>query len=127
MKRVVWVVVIIFTALGASGCCCFCLPGGDASRRVATSINADLFLISTDVEQVALNFNTPDQQWLDRMTLDEAREYQAEGHLGAGSMGPKIGAVIRFLEGGGEQALITTPENIRRALDGQTGTWITRT
>lgn len=95
-----------------------------ATSLLAANIDADLFLISTDVAQVALNFNTPDQQWLDRITLDETRKYQAEGHFGAGSMGPKIEAVIRFLESGGEQALITTPENIRRALDGETGTWI---
>jgi carbamate kinase len=98
-----------------------------ATSLLAASIEADLFLISTDVEKVAIHFNTPDQQWLDRMTVAEARKYQAEGHFGAGSMGPKIEAVLRFLESGGEKALITTPENIYRALEGKTGTWIVRT
>jgi len=97
-----------------------------ATSLLACDIGADLFLISTDVEKVALHFNTPDQRWLDRMTAAEARTYQAGGHFGAGSMGPKIEAVLRFLENGGEQGLITTPENIRRALDGKTGTWIVR-
>jgi carbamate kinase len=96
-----------------------------ATALLATGIQADLFLISTAVEKVALNFNKPDQRWLDRMTLDEARRYMEEGHFAKGSMGPKIEAVIAFLERGGKQALITNPENIARALAGETGTWIT--
>jgi carbamate kinase len=94
------------------------------SSVLATLINADLFLITTAVEKVALNFNKPDQVWLDRMTLAEAKKYQAEGHFAKGSMGPKIAAIIRFLEAGGKQALITDPANISRALAGETGTWI---
>jgi carbamate kinase len=96
-----------------------------ATSLLATGIKADLFLISTAVEKVALNYNKPNQQWLDRMTLDEARQYLEEDHFAAGSMQPKIEAVISFLEQGGQQALITNPENIARALAGQTGTWIT--
>ncbi|MBI3911737.1 MAG: carbamate kinase [Armatimonadetes bacterium] len=95
-----------------------------ASALLASMIQADLFLISTAVEKVALNFNKPTQQWLDRMTLDEARRYQTEGHFSKGSMGPKISAVITYLERGGERALITNPENIGRALGGETGTLI---
>jgi len=96
-----------------------------ASSLLATLINADLLLISTAVEKVALNFGKPDQQWLDRITLSEAKEYLAEGtHFAKGSMAPKIQAIIRFLEAGGKQALITNPENIGRALKGETGTWI---
>lgn len=98
-----------------------------ATSLLAANIEADLLLISTDVEKVAIHFSTPNQQWLDKMTVAEARQYQAEGHFGAGSMGPKIEAVLRFLESGGDQALITTPENIYRALEGQTGTWIVHT
>jgi len=93
-----------------------------ASALLATSLSADLLLISTAVEKVALNFNQPGQEWLDRMTLDEAREYLKEGHFGKGSMEPKIRAIIGFLERGGKRALITNPENIERALRGETGT-----
>ncbi|MBI3243554.1 MAG: carbamate kinase [Chloroflexi bacterium] len=95
-----------------------------ASSLLANSIQADLFVISTAVEKVALNYNKPDQQWLDRITLAEARQYSEVGHFAKGSMGPKIQAVIWFLERGGKQALITNPENIGRALAGETGTWI---
>jgi carbamate kinase len=95
-----------------------------ASSLLAGSINADLFLISTAVEKVALNFGKPDVKWLDRMTLAEAKKYYAEGHFAKGSMGPKIQAIIWFLERGGKQALVTNPENIGRALRSETGTWI---
>jgi carbamate kinase len=96
-----------------------------ASSLLAQKIKADLFLISTAVEKVAINFGKPSQQWLDRMTLAEARQYLAEGtHFAKGSMAPKIQAIIWFLENGGKQALITNPENIGRALLGETGTWI---
>lgn len=95
-----------------------------AGSLLAGRVKADLFLISTAVEKVALNFGKPDQQWLDRMTLDEARKYLDEGHFAKGSMAPKMEAVILFLERGGKQALVTDPENIERALNGETGTWI---
>jgi carbamate kinase len=91
---------------------------------IATSIQADLFLITTAVEKVALNYNKPDQRWLDRMTLAEARQYLGEGHFAKGSMEPKIRAIIGYLERGGHEALITDPQNIGRALAGETGTWI---
>ncbi len=98
-----------------------------ASSLLAQSIHADLFLISTAVEKVAINFGKPDQKWLDRMSLAEAKQYLAEGiHFAKGSMAPKIQAIIWYLEAGGKQALITTPENIGRALKGETGTWITQ-
>ncbi len=96
-----------------------------ASSLLAREIKADLFLISTAVEKVALNFGKTDEKWLDRMTLSEAKGYLAEGtHLVKGSMAPKMQAIIWFLEAGGKQALITNPENIGRALKGETGTWI---
>ena len=96
-----------------------------ASSLLARLINADLFLISTAVEKVAINFGKPEQKWLDKMTLAEAKQYLAEGtHFAKGSMAPKIQAIIWFLENGGKQALITNPENIGRALKGETGTWI---
>jgi carbamate kinase len=96
-----------------------------ASSLLARLIKADLLLISTAVEKVALNFGKPDQKWIDRMSLAEAKKYLAEGtHFAKGSMAPKIQAIIWFLESGGKQALITNPENIGRALKGETGTWI---
>jgi carbamate kinase len=73
---------------------------------------------------VAINFCKPNQKWLDRLTLAEAKKYYEEGHFPPGSMGPKIQAVINFLEKGGKEALITNPENIERALRGETGTRI---
>jgi carbamate kinase len=96
-----------------------------ASSLLARLIKADLFLISTAVEKVALNFGKPDEKLVDKMTLSEAKKYLAEGvHFAKGSMAPKIQAVIWFLEAGGKQALITNPENIGRALKGETGTWV---
>lgn len=96
-----------------------------ASAILAAEIDADLFLISTSVDQVALDFGTPDQRWIDRMTLAEAKAYLAEGHhFAPGSMAPKIQAVVAFLEAGGREALITSPANIARALAGETGTRI---
>jgi carbamate kinase len=96
-----------------------------ASSLLAREINADLFLISTAVEKVAINFGKPNQQWLDRMTVAEAKQYLAEGtHFAKGSMAPKIQAILWYMEAGGKQALITNPENIGRAFRGETGTWI---
>lgn len=96
-----------------------------ASSLLAQEIGAELFLIATAVEKVAINFGKPDQKWLDKITLAEAKEYLAQGtHFAKGSMAPKIQAIIWFLENGGKQALITNPENIGRALKGETGTWI---
>lgn len=96
-----------------------------AGALLAQSVGADLFLISTAVEKVALNYNKPNQQWLDRITAAEAKQYLAQGHFHKGSMAPKIQAAVRFLEAGGKQALITNPENLERALTGVTGTRIT--
>jgi carbamate kinase len=95
-----------------------------ASSLLARSINADLFLISTAVEKVYVNFNKPDQKAVDVMTVAEAKRYMAEGHFAKGSMLPKMQAIIWFLEAGGKEALITNPENIARALRGETGTRI---
>ena len=98
-----------------------------ASSLLARLINADLFVISTAVEKVAINFGKPDQKWLDKMTLAEAKAYLAEGiHFAKGSMAPKIQAIIMYLENGGKEALITNPENIGRALKGETGTRVVR-
>lgn len=96
-----------------------------ASSLLASGIDADLFLVSTAVEKVYLNYGQPSQKPLDRVTVAEAKHYLGEGHFPPGSMGPKIEAVIQFLERGGEEALITSPENLARALRGETGTRIT--
>ena len=96
-----------------------------ASSLLARLIKADLFLISTAVEKVAIHFGKPEQKWLDKMTVAEAKAYLAEGiHFAKGSMAPKIQAAIWYLENGGKEALITNPENIGRALKGETGTRI---
>jgi carbamate kinase len=96
-----------------------------ASSLLARAIHADLFLISTAVEKVAINFGKPNEKWLDRMTLAEAKQYLSEGiHFAKGSMAPKIQAIIWYMEAGGKRALITSPENIGRALRNETGTWI---
>jgi len=95
------------------------------SSLLANNVGAELFVISTAVEKVALNFGKPDQKWLEKLTVTDAKKYLAEGtHFAKGSMAPKIQAIIRFLEGGGKQALITNPENIGRALKSETGTWV---
>ncbi len=94
---------------------------------LANTIGADALIISTAVEKVALNWGKPDQEWIDEMTLEEAKGYLAEGkHFAKGSMAPKMQAVVNFLEGGGELAIITDPPNLERALKGETGTRITR-
>jgi len=97
-----------------------------ASSLLARGIGADLLLVSTGVEKVAINFNKPDRRWLDRMTVAEARKHYADNQFDRGSMGPKIQAVIEFIEGGGQTGLITNPENIGRALAGETGTYIVK-
>ena len=93
-----------------------------ASSLLAQMLRADLLVISTGVEQVALNFNKPDQRFLSQMTLAEAEQYIAEGHFAPGSMLPKIEAAVEFVRMGGPQAIITDPPNLTQALRGETGT-----
>jgi carbamate kinase len=95
-----------------------------ASSLLATNLNANLFVISTAVEKVYINFNKPDQKGIDRMTADEARSFIDQGHFAKGSMLPKIKAAVAFIDQGGKEALITNPESLERALAGQTGTRI---
>jgi carbamate kinase len=98
-----------------------------AAALLAQELKADLLLISTAVEKVALNFGKENEQALDKLTLEKAQTYLAEGqHFAQGSMAPKIEAVINFLVNGGKQALITNPKNIGRALGRETGTWISK-
>lgn len=96
-----------------------------AGELLAQELEADLFIILTDVEKVALNFNKPDQVDLDRMTVEEAEKYYQEGHFAPGSMGPKIQSAIKFIEQGGEEVIITHPFKVLEAIAGKTGTHIT--
>ncbi len=99
-----------------------------ASSLLASRVDADLFLISTGVEKVSLNYGKPEQVDLDTMTMAEAHAYMDAGHFGKGSMLPKIEACIGFIERShkpGAAAIITNPENLARALRGETGTRIT--
>ncbi len=94
-----------------------------ASALLAVSLRADLFLISTAVEKVALNFGQPNQRWLDRVTVAEAERYLNEGHFKPGSMKPKVEAITWYLKKHPQgKALITAPERIPAALRGETGT-----
>jgi len=98
-----------------------------AAALLAGDLGADLLLITTAVEKVALNFGTPEQRWLDRLTLSEAKAYLASGtHFAKGSMAPKMQAMIEYLERGGTEGIITDTPNVDRALNGETGTRITR-
>ena len=97
-----------------------------ASALLAQELGADLLIISTAVEKVALNFGTPDEEWIDEFTLDELKQRLAEGtHFAEGSMAPKMRAVVQFLDNGGTQVVITDPPNLERAMARETGTWIT--
>ncbi len=93
---------------------------------LASNLEADLFIISTAVPQVYINFNKPDQKALGNITLAEAEKYLAEGHFAKGSMAPKMQAVINFLKAGGKHAIITDPAHLAEAIDGKAGTHITK-
>ncbi len=95
-----------------------------ASAVLARDIRADRLIILTSVEKVYLNFGTPEQKGLEEMSLEDAKRYMQEGHFKKGSMYPKILASTIYLENGGKEVLITSPERVQEALDGKTGTWI---
>jgi len=97
-----------------------------ASALLAWELEAELFLISTGVAQVALNYGTVNQQQLERLSAGEARGYLSAGQFPPGSMGPKIEAALAYLERGGKLVIITSPENIAEALQGLAGTRITQ-
>jgi carbamate kinase len=94
------------------------------SALLANQLKADLLLISTVVDGVAINFNTPQETWLREITADQAHEYLEAGHFGEGSMGPKIGAAISYLANGGKKVIVTSPGKIVAALRGEAGTSI---
>ena len=93
-----------------------------ASSLLARQLNADLFIISTTIDQVSLNYGKPDERPIDRMTLAEAEQYIKEGHFAPGSMLPKIRAIVEFVRASGHRAVITNPEHLAAALAGHAGT-----
>lgn len=95
-----------------------------ASGLLAKQLGVDLFLISTAVEKIALNYNTPQQRDLDQVTCSELQKYAEEGHFAPGSMRPKVEAVVDFISASGKKALITDPAHISQALAGKSGTWV---
>jgi carbamate kinase len=124
-------------ACGGGGIAVEQLPNGDlhgvdavvdkdrASALLALEMRADLLMIPTGVERVAIRFGLPDQEWLGKITVAQAEAYAAAGHFGEGSMGPKIEALLKFVKRRpGGRGVITNTENIARAMRGETGTWI---
>lgn len=95
-----------------------------ASGLLAHVLGFEVLVIVTGVEKVSLDYRKPNQRDLDDVTADELAGWMAEGHFPMGSMGPKIEAAIEFIRGGGKRVVITTPERIREALAGDTGTQV---
>ncbi len=91
---------------------------------LAHDLGATRLVISTAVDRVALHYRTPREEPLDVLTVHDAKRYLAEGHFPPGSMGPKIQAAMDFLEGGGREVIITSPEMLTRAMEGRAGTRI---
>jgi carbamate kinase len=89
---------------------------------LARTVGADCFVIATDVEAAAIGFGTPEQRWLGAIGAGELRALVGEGHFASGSMGPKVDAALRFVEGGGRQAAITSLERVRDGVAGTAGT-----
>lgn len=95
-----------------------------ASCLLACELGATHLIISTDIDKVALNFGSDNQVEIDRMTVAECRENLAAGHFAAGSMKPKIESALKFLEQGGEEVIITQPQNLKADLESIYGTHI---
>jgi carbamate kinase len=127
---------VVVIAVGGGGIPVVRLPNGNlqgcaavidkdlASCLLAKNLKADVFIISTGVDKVALNFGRPTQRFLDQMTVAEAEKYFAEGQFPAGSMGPKIAAAIDYLRHGGRRVIITQPHLLEEAIQGRNGTHI---
>jgi carbamate kinase len=97
-----------------------------ASACLAQDVKVDVFCIATDVPGAALNYGTPDEKFLPTLTLDQASAYAAQGHFPPGSMEPKIQACLRYLQAGGNRALVCSVEEIEKALAGQAGTEVVK-
>ncbi len=92
------------------------------AERLATAVGADTLVILTDVNGAAVNFGTPAEKWLEEIPYDELGKYEREGHFKKGSMGPKIRAVMRFVEHGGKEGVISSLDRVLDAVNGKTGT-----
>jgi len=97
-----------------------------AGERLAVDVGASVFMVLTDIDSVRLNYKTPDERSLSQITVSEARQYAADGHFAKGSMEPKVRAAVRFIEAGGERAIITSLDKAFDALEGRAGTTITK-
>jgi carbamate kinase len=95
-----------------------------ASSLLASGLKTDLFIISTDVKQVYLDYKKPNQRGLRKITADEAERYIKEGHFAKGSMGPKVESAVRYVRAGGKEAIISSFECLLEAIDGKEGTHI---
>ena len=95
-----------------------------ASALLTRTLRIPTLLILSAVDKVALNFDKPHQRWLDTVTVSELRSLQADGHFAKGSMGPKVEAALRHVEGGGTRAIIAHLDRALPALEGHTGTHV---
>lgn len=95
-----------------------------AGQRLATLIGANRFVMLTDVPGAYLHYGTPQQELLTRVTVEKMRKYMEQGHFKAGSMGPKVKAAIRFVESGGEEAIIAELNQLIEAIEGRAGTHV---
>ena len=93
-------------------------------QELVSQIKADMIMFLTTVDRVALDYNTPQQIELERLSLAEAQQYLREGQFPPGSMGPKIEAAVEFVEKGGDRAVVCRPEYVVEALAGRAGTVI---
>ncbi len=97
-----------------------------AGERLAVDVGAPVFMVLTDVDSVRLNYNSPEEKALSQITVTEAKQYAEEGHFAKGSMEPKVRAAVRFVEAGGEKAVITSLDKAFDALEGRAGTTIVK-
>jgi carbamate kinase len=95
-----------------------------ASALLAVRLQVDLLVISTDVDRIYLDFGSPSARGLDTVSAPDLRRYAAAGHFPPGTMGPKVEAVLRFVEAGGRQAIVTSHDQLIPALQGRTGTHV---
>jgi carbamate kinase len=95
-----------------------------AGQRLATLIGAHVFVMLTDVEAAFLNYGTPKQEKIGEISADKLKQYLRDGHFKEGSMAPKVEAAIRFVEHGGERAIIASLESLVQALENRTGTQV---
>jgi carbamate kinase len=98
-----------------------------AGERLAADVGASVFMVLTDVEEVKLDYKTPEERGVSKMSVDEAKAYSEEGHFAKGSMEPKVRAAIRFIKHGGDRAIITSLDKAVDALAGRAGTTIANT